>query len=337
MGMLLALCRRMKELERRPGALLEAVRTAAEMRHLSERTEAAYVSWVKRFVKYSGMRHPSELGAEEVTAFLSHLATDAKVAASTQNQALAGLLFLYREVLEEDLPWLDELVRAKKPKRLPTVLTKEEVKRLLGCLEGQDRTGALLLYGCGLRLLEAMKLRIKDVDLERNELAVRGGKGAKDRVVAVPRFVQEELQQQVRHALGVHAQDRIEGLGGVELPNAFRRKAPNASTDVQWQWVFPAARTYRDPMDGKRRRSHRHATVLQRAVALAKAKAQLHKRVSCHTLRHSFATHLLEEGLDLPTLQLLLGHADIRTTMIYTHVSLESRGGLRAAVDRLFT
>lgn len=314
--------------------LLRDVRRATRIRRLSGRTEEAYVGWIHRFVRFCDWKHPKELGAAEVSAFLSHLAIDNGVAASTQNQALAALLFLYRDVLTVELPWLDQVVRAKRPQRLPVVLTRDEVRRLFVQLSGTHRRVALLLYGCGLRLLEALTLRVKDVDLSQAQLTIRAGKGDKDRVVALPRSLVAGLTQQLAEVRRLHEEDLAEGIH-VALPDAFERKAPQGSRDLQWRWVFPATRPYVDEALGEVRRHHFHETALQRVVPYAAARAGISKRVTCHTLRHSFATHLLEDGVDIRTLQTLLGHRDLRTTMIYTHVSLERRGGLQGAVDRL--
>ena len=318
-----------------PGTLLRAVRSVARTRRLSPRTEDAYTGWIRRFVLFCELRHPSVVGTAEISAFLSYLAVDCQVAASTQNQALAAILFLYRDVLALELAGIEDVVRAKRRRRLPVVLTREETAGLLACLDGVERRVALLLYGCGLRLLEGLRLRIKDVDLAQAQLTVRAGKGDKDRVVAFPRSLTPMLVAQIEGARRVHEQDLAEETGGVPLPGAWDRKAPLASQSLQWQWVFPATRTYVDDGTGERRRHHLHESALQRMVPLAAARAGISKRVTCHTLRHSFATHLLEDGVDLPTLQKLLGHRDVRTTTIYTHVSLDRRGGLQGAVDRL--
>lgn len=300
--------------------LIERFRRAIRLRHYSRRTEIAYWQWIRRLILYHGKRHPARMGAAEVTAFLSHLATEQRVAASTQNQALAAILFLYREVLEIDLPWLDDVVRAKRPARLPTVLTRQEVGALIGAMEGTPKLMAQLLYGSGLRLLECCRLRVKDLDFGRRQIIVRRGKGAKDRATLLPRGVEGELRTQVNKALEQHRSDLRQGAGWVELDQALARKYPNAGRDPRWQWVFPATRIYLHQESGQRRRHHLHETVVQRAVHRALLQAGITKRASCHTLRHSFATHLLEEGRDIRTVQELLGHKDISTTMIYTHV-----------------
>lgn len=317
-----------------PGDLVRSMREAAKRKHYSPRTEEAYVMWVKRFVKASKLKHPSELGSKDVQAFLTKLAVEEGVAASTQNQARAALVFLYKDVLELELEWVETIDRAKRPKKLPTVLSREEVGRLLGELEGEERACGRLLYGCGLRLLEALELRLKDVDFSRETVWIRGGKGKKDRIVRMPKSLRADLQVAAQRAERTSERDRRRGTDGVPLPDAFERKSPQAATKTEWAWLFPATRTFRDSK-GRELRWHRHETTLQRAIPEAAGRAGIKKRVTCHTLRHSFATHLLEDGVDLPTLQLLLGHTNIQTTMIYTHVSLEGRGGLAGAVDRL--
>ncbi len=317
----------------RPPRLLDLVRDAIRARHYSRRTERAYAGWVRRFVRFHGLRHPGEMGEAEVTAFLSHLATHRQVSAATQNQALSALLFLYRAVLHRDLPWLNDLVRAKRPARLPTVLTRGEVHALLARLDGTAWLVASLLYGAGLRLLEGLRLRVKDIDFARKEITVRDGKGRKDRVTLLPGTVREPLQH---HLLGVrtlHQRDLAQGLGIVALPDALARKYPRAGREWGWQWVFPASSHYRDRENGQRRRHHLHESVIQRAVKEAARSANLHKPATCHTLRHSFATHLLEAGYDIRTIQELLGHADVSTTMIYTHVLNRGGRGVRSPLD----
>jgi integron integrase len=288
------------------------------------------VAWIRRYILYHGKRHPTEMGAPELTRFLSSLAVDGNVAGATQNQALSALLFLYREVLEQDLPWLDGVVRAKRTARLPVVLSRDEVKAVIRQLQGTPRLMAMLLYGSGLRLLECARLRVKDVDFASNQLVVRGGKGDKDRVTMLPAAVKAELG---RHLAGVKAQhesDLRHGAGWVELPWALARKYSNAGREWAWQWTFPATRLYVDPTTGQRRRHHLHESVLQRAVKEAIRRAGIPKRASCHTFRHSFATHLLEDGQDIRTVQELLGHRDVATTMIYTHVLNRGPGGVRS-------
>jgi integron integrase len=312
------------------------VRAALRARHYSRRTEKAYVHWIKRYIFFHGKRHPAEMGAAEVTAFLTALAVRDRVAASTQNQALNALLFLYREILGVELPWLDGLVRAKRPQHLPTVLTREEVRTVLEQLDSAPRLMALLLYGAGLRLLECCRLRIKDVDFATNQITIRDGKGSKDRVTMLPGAVKIDLARHVERARALHQRDLAAGAGRVELPWALGRKYPNAGREWAWQWVFPATRLYVDPSTGQRRRHHLHESVVQRAVREAVLKAGLAKKATCHTFRHSFATHLLEEGHDIRTIQELLGHQDVSTTMIYTHVLNRGPAAVRSPADRVF-
>nr|WP_246417327.1 integron integrase [Rehaibacterium terrae] len=300
---------------------------------LAKRTEEAYVGWIRRFILANGKRHPREMGAREVEAFLTRLATRDKVAASTQNQALAALLFLYREVLGEQLPWMENIRRAKRPERLPVVLTRAEVAALLGELSGRAWLMAALLYGSGLRLMECVRLRIKDVDCERRELIVRDGKGGKDRRTMLPAALVEPLRAQMAEARRVHAADLAAGFGAVWLPDALARKYPNASREPGWQYVFPARERSRDPRDGQIRRHHVDEQALQRAMKAAVRRAGLAKPASCHTLRHSFATHLIEDGYDIRTVQELLGHADVATTQIYTHVLNRGAGAVRSPLD----
>ena len=313
--------------------LLDRVRAAIRVKHYSRRTEKAYVGWIRRFVLFHGKRHPATLGAAEVTAFLSHLAVQRRVSASTQNQALCALLFLYREVLEMDLPWLDGLVRAKRPQRVPVVLDRAEVRALLAHLQGTPWLVASLLYGAGLRLLEAMRLRVKDVDFQRREIVVRDGKGAKDRRTLLPGSVRRPLAEHLRRVRRQHVADLAAGRGEAPLPVSLARKYPAAGREWGWQWVFPATRHYRDPVTGRRRRHHLHESVVQRAVKRAAREAGLVKPATCHTLRHSFATHLLEAGYDIRTIQELLGHRDVSTTMIYTHVLNRGGRGVRSPLD----
>lgn len=315
--------------------LLSQVAAALQVRHYSPRTVKAYVAWVRRYVRFHGLRHPSGLGAADVGAFLSDLATVGRVSASTQNQAHAAILFLYREVLEQPLEPVAALVHAKRPRRLPVVLTRAEVRMVLDRLGGQSALAGMLLYGSGLRLLEALTLRVKDVDLSRRELIVRDGKGQKDRVTVLPSAAVTVLRHHLADVQLAHAAEVAAGAGRVALPGALARKYPTASCEWGWQWVFPAARQYRDPTTGERRRHHMHPSVLQRAVRDAALRAGLTKRVTCHTFRHSFATHLLEDGYDIRTVQELLGHTDVRTTMIYTHVLNRGGLGVRSPADRL--
>ena len=315
--------------------LLDRVREAVRARHYSRRTEKTYVAWARRYILFHGKRHPAEMGAAEVTRFLTSLAVDGNVAASTQNQALSALLFLYRDVLEQDLPWLDNVVRAKGAQRLPVVLTRAEVRAVIQQLQGTLRLMALLMYGAGLRLLECARLRIQDVDFASNQIVVRAGKGDKDRVTMLPGAVKADL---VRHLHGVkrqHERDLQHGAGWVELPWALARKYPNAGREWVWQWVFPATRFYLDGATGQRRRHHLHESVLQRAVKEAVRRSAVAKRATCHTFRHSFATHLLEDNHEIRTVQELLGHRDVSTTQIYTHVLNRGPGGVRSPAEHL--
>ncbi|NLA67347.1 MAG: integron integrase, partial [Gammaproteobacteria bacterium] len=293
-----------------------------------------YVGWARRFILANGRRHPRELGLAEVEAFLSLLAVRDDVAASTQNQALSALLFLYREVLGVELPWVASVTRAKRPRRLPVVLTHAEVRALLALLDGQVGLMASLLYGAGMRLMEAVRLRVKDVDFGRREILVRNGKGGKDRRVPLPRRVEAGLRDQVERARVLHAGDLAAGLGEVWLPHALSRKYPTAGREFGWQWVFPAARLSVDPRSGTRRRHHVDEAVLQRAVKAARVAAGIDKPATCHTLRHSFATHLLDSGHDIRTVQELLGHRDLATTQVYTHVLGRGAGGVLSPLDR---
>jgi len=319
----------------RARALLDELERALKLRHLSLRTQKAYTGWVRRFLVFGDGVDSRELESEALTRFLSGLAVEAGVNASTQNQALAALLFLYRETLGLGFPWLEDLVRAKRPKRLPVVMTREELRAVLDRLDGASRLVAGLLYGSGLRLLEACRLRVKDVELGRNQLVVRSGKGDKDRLTVLPRFVQPDLCEHLERARRQHEVDLRSGAGFVELPGGLARKLPSAAREWPWQWVFPATRTYRDRVTGERRRHHLHETVVQKAVRQAALAAGIPKRATCHTFRHSFATHLLEDGTDIRTLQELLGHSDVRTTEIYTHVLNRGPSGVRSPVDRL--
>ena len=281
--------------------LLDRVRETVRARHYSRRTEKAYVHWIRRYIFFHGTRHPAEMGAAEVTSFLTSLAVRGKVAASTQNQALSALLFLYREVLGVELPWLDDVVRAKRPQHLPVVLTRDEVRAVLQRLDGVPRLMAILLYGAGLRLLECCRLRVKDVDFATNQILIRDGKGHKDRVTMLPASVKSVLSAHIERVREQHQADVRHGAGWVELPGPLTRKYPNAGRDWGWQWIFPATRLYMDGLTGQRRRHHLHESVLQRAVKDAVRGAGIAKPATCHTFRHSFATHLLEESHDIRT------------------------------------
>ncbi len=308
---------------------------AMRLRHLSPRTERAYWGWVSRYILYYDRRHPIELGTREIVGFLSSLASDGKVSASTQNQALNALVFLYRDVLESDVGQLDDLIRAKRPRPLPVVLSVAEVSALLNHLHGVPRLMGTLLYGAGLRLLECAQLRIKDIDFDARQVIVRSGKGGKDRVTLLPDVLGRDLPAHLDRVRTQHERDRRAGAGHVSLPYALTKKYCSASREWPWQWVFPATRIYTDRETGLRHRHHLHQTVLQKAVRRAVADAQIAKKAGCHTLRHSFATHLLQVGTDIRTIQKLLGHSDIRTTMIYTHVTQSGPYGIPSPADRL--
>jgi len=315
--------------------LLDRVRQLLRLRHLSPRTEAAYVAWIRRFIFFHAKRHPDEMGAFEVVAFLSDLAVRGRVSASTQNQALAALLFLYREVLGRELEGLDDAVRARRPRPLPIVLARDEVRRVLAQLPPTPRLVGTLLYGGGLRLLEALRLRVKDVDFARHQLVIREPKGGRDRAVPLPRIAEAPLRRHLEQVRRLHEQDLARGLAGPPLPGGLARKYPDAPREWAWQWVFPATRIGCDPGSGRRFRHHLHETAMQRAVRVAAQRAGLGKRVTCHSFRHSFATHLLEDGADIRTVQELLGHRELRTTMIYTHVLEQGPLAVRSPADRL--
>lgn len=314
--------------------LLDRVRLRIRRLGLAIRTEEAYVGWIRRFILACDKRHPETMGAREVEWFLSRLASEGKVSASTQNQALAALLFLYREVLGVDLPWMHDIRRAKRPERLPVVLTRDEVARVLGQMEGMCWLMASLLYGSGLRLMECLRLRVQDVDLARREITVRHGKGGKDRRTMLPAACVGALQRQLDVARETHRRDLGEGFGETWLPDALARKYPKAGREWVWQYVFPARERSVDPRGGAVRRHHVDEKVLQRAVARAVRAVDLQKRATCHTLRHSFATHLIEAGSDIRTVQELLGHADVSTTQVYTHVLQRGGLGVLSPLDR---
>ena len=312
--------------------LLDRVRGSLRARHYSFRTEKAYVAWIRRYLAFHRMRHPLEMGTAEITAFLTALAVRLNVSASTQKQAFSAVLFLYREVLDRELAGLDRVVRAKPPVRLPLVLGRQEVASLLGCLRGTPLLMASLLYGSGLRLLECARLRVKDVDFDRRELVVRDGKGGKDRVTILPDGLVLPLARHLERLRRVHDRDTARGVG-VHLPYALARKYAAAAHEWAWRFVFPAARTYTDVQTGEVRRHHLHESALQRALRTAVVEAGLAKPATCHTLRHSFATHLLEAGYDIRTIQELLGHSDVNTTMIYTHVLNRGGRGVHSPLD----
>jgi len=309
------------------------VRAAIRTRHYSLRTEQTYIQWIKQYIIFNSKRHPSDLGAAEVSAFLSYLAVSRKVAASTQNQALAAILFLYRHVLKQELPWLQDVERAKRPTRVPLVFTREEVRAVLSHLSHTTWLMASLLYGSGLRLNECLSLRVKDVDFQYGQIVVREAKGAKDRKTMLPQSLIEPLKQHLLRVKALHERDLREGFGEVYLPHALARKFPQASRDWVWQYVFPSGKLSKDPLSDYIRRHHVTESVLQRAVKVAVRATGINKPGTCHTLRHSFATHLLEDGYDIRTVQELLGHKDLSTTMIYTHVLNRGGKGVRSPLD----
>ncbi|PWB55009.1 MAG: integron integrase [Nitrosomonadales bacterium] len=315
--------------------LLDQVRGKIRLKHYSIRTEQAYADWIKRFILFFDKRHPRELGAADVEKFLTHLAVEGKVAASTQNQAKSALLFLYREVLEIELPWLDNVERAKAPKRLPVVLTRQEVQAVLSRMEGTQWLIASLLYGTGMRIMECLRLRVKDVDFSRREILIRDGKGFKDRVTMLPAALASALREHLQKVKALHDQDLAAGLGSAYLPYALERKYPNAAREWGWQYVFPATGISTDPRSGETRRHHVLEQSIQRAVKQAVRNANLAKPATPHTLRHSFATHLLEGGYDIRTVQELLGHSDVSTTMIYTHVLNRGGRGVTSPLDTI--
>ncbi len=317
-----------------PPRLFDVMRARMRRLGLSLRTEQAYIGWIRRFILGNGKRHPRSMGAAEVERFLSDLAVRGQVAASTQNQALSALLFLYREVLAVDLPWLDNVVRAKRPQRLPTMLSQDEARRLLAAMDGRPWLIASLLYGTGMRLMECLRLRVKDIDFARHEITVREGKGGKDRRTMLPRSLAEPLQREIERARVIHAQDLAAGFGATRLPHALARKYPRAAREFGWQFVFPSVQRAVDPLDGTIRRHHFDDAILARAMKSARQRAGIDKPLSAHTLRHSFATHLIETGYDIRTVQELLGHKDVSTTMIYTHVLNRGAGGVRSPLDR---
>ena len=315
--------------------LLDQVRQEIRIRHYSCRTEKAYVHWIRRFIFFHNKRHPLEMGEHEIGQFLSGLATDRRVSASTQNQALNALLFLYKEVLHKQIGIVDGVLRAKRPHRLPVVLTREEIKLILGNLEGLHWIMAMLLYGAGLRLMECHRLRVKDVDFTSNQILVRAGKGNKDRQTMLPAAVKQALSTHLERLKRLHQYYLQHGLGQVSLPNALERKYPNASKEWSWQWVFPASSVFTDRQSGQQLRHHVHESVLQKAVKEAVIKSGVIKPATPHAFRHSFATHLLEDGYDIRTVQELLGHRDVSTTMIYTHVLNRGGKGVFSRADRL--
>ena len=315
--------------------LLDRVRDKIRVKHYSIRTEQAYVDWIRRFILFHGKKHPATLGAVQVEAFLSHLAVEGKVAASTQNQAKAALLFLYKEVLGDELPWLDNVTHAKGPRHLPVVLTQGEVQAVLSRLSGTHWLLASLLYGTGTRLMECLRLRVKDIDFARREIVIRDGKGQKDRVTMLPAALSGPLREHMARVKALHDADLATGFGAVYLPNALERKYPNAAREWGWQYVFPARDLSRDPRSGVTRRHHVSDQAVQRAIKQAVRDSGITKPATPHSLRHSFATHLLQGGYDIRTVQELLGHADVSTTMIYTHVLNRGGRGVVSPLDQL--
>lgn len=316
-----------------PRKLLDVVRETIRRKHYSPRTEETYLHWIRRFILFHHQRHPREMGAAEIAAFLTHLAMEEHVAASTQNQALSAILFLYRYVLQQELDRGVHAVRARESRRLPTVLTREEALRVIGFLSGTHQIMAKLLYGCGLRLKECLQLRVQDIDFTQRQIIVRAGKGDKDRVTMLPDAIVPFLQEHLRHVRRLHERDLARGYGRVDLPFALERKYPNAGREWPWQYVFPASKLSRHPQTGLLCRHHLHESALQKAVRRAAQQAGLPKRVNCHTFRHCFATHLLENGYDIRTVQELLGHKDVKTTMIYTHVLNRGALAVRSPLD----
>jgi len=312
--------------------LLDELAAALRARHYSPRTERAYVAWVRRFIRFHGLRHPNDLGSAEIEGFLNDLVTR-RVSASTHQQALCALVFLYRHVLRVRAPWIDDLARPSRTERLPVVLATDEVRSVLAKMRGAPQLMATLMYGSGLRVLECARLRVKDIDFAAGHILVRDGKGRRDRLTVLPSRLRAPLTTQLQTARELHVADLQSGAGHVALPGALARKHPNAGRTWPWQWVFPATRTYRDPASGEQRRHHLHETVLQRAFHEAVRAAALPKPATCHSLRHSFATHLLEAGYDIRTIQELLGHRDVATTMIYTHVLNRGPLGVRSPLD----
>jgi integron integrase len=305
------------------------------LRHYSLRTETVYVDWIRRYILFHGKRHPSEMGVREIELFLSHLAVERNVSASTQNQARAALLFLYKEVLDQALPWVGDIIQAKHARRLPVVLTVAEVRRLLDRVEGTSQLVARLLYGTGMRLMEGLRLRVKDVDFDRREIIVREGKGGKDRVTMLADSLVEPLRAQFERVRALHQRDLAEGFGDVHLPDAYALKSPHAARDWGWQWVFPSPVRSVDPRSGKVQRHHLAPESIQRAIREAARAMGSSKQVSPHALRHSFATHLLQAGYDIRTVQELLGHKDVETTMIYTHVLNRGGRGVASPLDQI--
>jgi integron integrase len=316
-----------------PVKLLDKVRQCIRLKGYSIRTEKSYVSWIKRFILFHGKRHPQEMGKPEIEAFLSHLVMKRNVASSTQNQAFNAILFLYKYVLDADMPEDINALRSKKPVRVPTVMTREETFKLIAMMQGTHQLMAKLIYGCGLRVMECIRLRVKDIDFAMNQIVVRDGKGKKDRITVLPDGVKPALIEHLVYVKRLHQDDLTKGYGRVYLPNALAKKYPNADRQWGWQYAFPAKTLSKDPRSGMKRRHHLHVSCIQKAIRKAVNLCAVVKPVGCHTLRHSFATHLLAEGYDIRTVQELLGHKDVSTTMIYTHVLNRGGKGVRSPLD----
>ena len=322
---------------RRPRRLMDRVRSEIRVRHYSIRTEEAYTSWIRRYIQFH-RRHPRELDGDDLNRFLTHLAVEGRVAVSTQRQALSAILFLYRHVLKIQLDWLDDVVRARQPRRLPTVLSRDEVTAILSHLQGTAQLVVLLLYGTGMRILECLRLRVQDLDFDIGHITIRNPKGGRDRVTMLPDSTRERLGEHLINTRALHNQDLRDGFGSVYLPHALERKYPHADRDWKWQYVFPAGSRGTDPRSGIERRHHLHVSIIRKAVYAAARAAGIPKKVSCHTFRHSFATHLLMAGYDIRTIQEHLGHKDVKTTMIYTHILGNSGGrGVTSPADSLGT
>jgi len=321
--------------DRHKPKLLDQLREAIRSRHYSRRTETSYCNWVKRYIYFHDVCHQAEMAEPEINAFLTHLAVKEKVSASTQNQALSALLFLYRHVIGREIGDLGEVIRARRPLRIPVVLTKDEIRKILAQIKGDKWLMACIMYGSGLRLMECLRLRMQDLDLQSSTVTVRDGKGNKDRVTMLPSSIKKPLLEHIKKIRKIHENDVKNGYGKVFMPYALSRKYPNASREWRWQWVFPQEKLWRNEITGERGRHHVHESIIQRTVKEAVAKVGLTKRATCHTFRHSFATHLLEDGYDIRTVQELLGHKDIKTTMIYTHVLNKGPAGVRSPADML--
>jgi integron integrase len=315
--------------------LMDEIRRAMRLHHYSFETEKSYTQWIRRYILFHGKRHPRELGARDIENYLSHLATTVKVSASTQNQALSALLFLYKKVLDQDLPWLNEIVRAKRPTRVPTVLSRREVARILDAMQGKYWLMASLLYGSGLRIIECLRLRIKDFDFDHLQLTIRDGKGHKDRRTMMPEKLIPHIRQQMNHVRSIYDEDIRKGRPSVSIPYAIDRKYKSAPRDWNWQYLFPSGSYGYIRFHSEQRRHHTHPSALNRAVKIATRKTGIAKQASCHTFRHSFATHLLESGYDIRTVQELLGHSHVNTTMIYTHVIKRGGRAVRSPLDAI--